>query len=242
MNKIKCLIADDEQLSLEVLESYIRQLDKLQLVGRCRNGIEVFNTLKDHRVDLLFLDIEMPRLTGIELLRTLQHPPKVVLTTAFRDFALEGFELNVLDYLLKPVSFEKFLKALDKYESAAGRSNGSGSPATISSPDISSSFIYVKADKKMIKIFLGEILFIEGMKDYVKIRTADKETITYQTMSHFEEKLPDTLFLRAHRSFIVAIDKITAYSASRIEILNWEIPIGQYYQKEVLKRLSEGAD
>lgn len=238
MKKIRCLIADDEQLSLEVLESYVLQLEKLQLVARCRNGIEVFNTLRDQPVDLAFLDIEMPRLTGIELLRTLQHPPKVVFTTAFRNFAFEGFELNVLDYLLKPVSFEKFLKAVDKYESMMGRpgSMSNGLPL----PDISTSFIYVKADKKMIKIFLKDILFIEGMKDYVKIRTAEKETVTYQTMSYFEEKLPDSSFLRIHRSFIVAIDKITAYSASRIEIMKWEIPIGQFYQKEVLAKLNEG--
>lgn len=240
MKKIKCLIADDEQLSLDVLESYVLQLDKLQLVARCRNGIEVFNTLKEQKVDLAFLDIEMPRLTGIELLRSLQHPPKVILTTAFRNFAYEGFELNVLDYLLKPVSFEKFLKAVDKYESTTGHTATVSDRAPNSPPDISTSFIYVKADKKMIKIFLKDILFIEGMKDYVKIRTMEKETITYQTMSYFEEKLPDHSFLRAHRSFIVALDKITAYSASKIEIMKWEIPIGQFYQRAVLLKLSEG--
>jgi DNA-binding LytR/AlgR family response regulator len=238
MKKIKCLIADDEQLSLEVLESYVLQLEKLQLVARCRNGIEVFNTLKDQPVDLAFLDIEMPRLTGIELLRSLQHPPKVIFTTAFRNFAFEGFELNVLDYLLKPVSFEKFLKAVDKYESIMGYAGGIGIPLPHPLPDISASFIYVKADKKMIKIFLKDILFIEGMKDYVKIRTEEKETITYQTMSYFEEKLPDNFFLRVHRSFIVALDKINAYSATRIEIMKWEIPIGQFYQKSVLAKLN----
>jgi len=241
MQKIKCLIADDEQLSLEVLESYIRQLDKLELVARCRNGIEVFNTLKDHRVDLAFLDIEMPRLTGIELVRTLQHPPKVVFTTAFRDFAYEGFELNVLDYLLKPVSFEKFLKAVDKYESMTGIAAAAVRRPEAALPDISNSFIYVKADKKMIKIFLKEILFIEGMKDYVKIRTADRDTITYQTLGYFEEKLPESRFMRVHRSFIVAVDKVTAYAAGKIEIMQWEIPIGQYYQKEVLRKLNDGA-
>ena len=204
-------------MSLEVLESYVRQLDKLELVARCRNGIEVFNTLKDHQVDLAFLDIEMPRLTGIELLRTLQHPPKVVFTTAFRDFAYEGFELNVLDYLLKPVSFEKFLKAVDKYESISGFPRTAANRQDAALPDISTSFIYVKADKKMIKIFLKEILFIEGMKDYVRIRTADKDTITYQKLGYFEEKLPENLFIRVHRSFIVAVDKITAYAAGKPE-------------------------
>jgi DNA-binding LytR/AlgR family response regulator len=238
MKKIKCLIADDEQLSLDILESYVGQLDKLQLVARCRNGIEVFNTLKDQPVDLAFLDIEMPRLTGIELLRSLQHPPKVVFTTAFRNFAFEGFELNVLDYLLKPVSFEKFLKAIDKYESLIGSTGITSNLPPHTHPDITASFIYVKADKKMIKIFLKDILFIEGMKDYVKIRTTEKETVTYQTMSYFEERLPDSFFLRVHRSFIVAIDKISAYSASRIEIMKWEIPIGQFYQKDALRKLS----
>jgi DNA-binding LytR/AlgR family response regulator len=233
MNKIKCVIADDEPLSREVLESYVSQLDKLQLITQCKNGLEVFNILKQHQVDLLFLDVQMPQLTGIELLRSLQHPPKVVLTTAFRDFAMEGFELNVLDYLLKPISFDRFLKAIDKYESK-------GVPATPQAHAISGhgdAFIYVKADKKMVKVFLKNILFIESKKDYVRIKTTDKDITTYQTMMYFEETLPDAQFIRIHRSYIVAAERVTAVTTTKLEIGDQEIPIGALYQKTVLQQL-----
>lgn len=236
MNRIKCLIADDEALSRDVLESYILQLDKLQLVAQCKNGIEVFNALKYQAIDLLFLDVQMPQLTGIELLRTLQHPPKVVFTTAYRDFAMEGYELNVLDYLLKPISFERFLRAIDKYESIG--SLVASLPPAVPPTGIADAFIYVKADKKMVKVLLKDICFIESRKDYVRIRTAGKDIITYQTMNFFEETLPDTHFLRVHRSYIVALGKITAFTTSRIEIEDLEVPIGALYQKNVLQRLA----
>ncbi|GGA84628.1 LytR/AlgR family response regulator transcription factor [Puia dinghuensis] len=235
MNKIRCVIADDEALSREVLESYIAQLDKLQLITQCKNGLEVFSILKQQPVDLLFLDVQMPQLTGIELLRSLQHPPKVVLTTAYRDFAMEGFELNVLDYLLKPISFERFLKAIDKYESNG--MSAANVPQVHSFTGHAEAFIYVKADKKMVKVFLKNIFFIESRKDYVRIRTADKDIITYQTMNHFEETLPDVHFLRVHRSYIVALEKITAVTAAKIEMDDLEIPIGAIYQKQVWQKL-----
>ena len=239
MNKIRCVIADDEALSREVLESYITQLDKLQLMTQCKNGLEVFKILKQQPVDLLFLDVQMPQLTGIELLRSLQHPPKVVLTTAYRDFAMEGFELNVLDYLLKPISFERFLKAIDKYESNG--MSAASLPQVLSFTGLAEAFVYVKADKKMVKVFLKNIFFIEGRKDYVRIKTTDKEIITYQTMNYFEETLPDVHFLRVHRSYIVALDKITAVTAAKLEIDDQEIPIGAMYQKQVWQRLGLGA-
>jgi DNA-binding LytR/AlgR family response regulator len=233
MNKIRCVIADDETLSREVLESYINQLDKLQLVTQCKNGLEVFSILKKQPVDLLFLDVQMPRLTGLELLRSLQHPPKVVLTTAYRDFAMDGFELNVLDYLLKPISFDRFLKAIDKYES-----NGMPAPPQANSfPGHTEAFIYIKADKKMVKVFLKNILIIESRKDYVRIKTTDKDLITYQTMNFFEETLPDAQFIRIHRSYIVAAERVTAVTATKLEIGDQEIPIGAIYQKQVWQRL-----
>lgn len=233
MSKIRCVIADDEALSREVLEAYINQVDKLQLMTQCKNGLEVFSLLKHQPVDLLFLDVQMPQLTGLELLRSLQRPPKVVLTTAYRDFAMDGFELNVLDYLLKPISFERFLKAIDKYESV-------GAPESLSSAPFSGqaeAFIYIKAEKKMVKVFLRNILFIESRKDYVLVKTTDRDLITYQTMNHFEETLPDAQFIRVHRSYIVAVEKITAVTATTIEMEKQEIPIGGIYQKEVWRRL-----
>ncbi len=239
MKKIKCIVADDELLSLELLETYISQLDKLQLIMKCKNGIEVFNALKTHSVDLLFLDIQMPQLTGIELLKTIKNPPQIVFTTAYKQFALEGYELNVLDYLLKPISVERFLKTIDKYENFA-----SGFPSNIAKnpeiqKDILSAFIYIKAEKKMIKVFLKDILYLEGMKDYVKIKTVQKEIFTYQTLTEFEQRLPDTFFLRIHRSFIVALNKINSYTAAHLEIANLELPIGNFYQKEVMRVLKD---
>ncbi|MEO7047229.1 MAG: LytTR family DNA-binding domain-containing protein [Ferruginibacter sp.] len=236
MKKINCLVADDELLSREVVETYISRLEKLELAGKCKNGIEVFNMLKTIPVDLVFLDIQMPLLTGIELLKTIKNLPQIVFTTAYKDFAVEGYELNVLDYLLKPISFERFLKSIDKYENLAN--DKPGIPANqIIQNDIASAFIYVKAEKKMLKIYLVDILFIEGMKDYVKIKTIQKDIFTYQTLSDFEQRLPESSFLRIHRSYIAALNKINSYTAGIIEIAGYDLPIGSYYQKNVLKVL-----
>jgi DNA-binding LytR/AlgR family response regulator len=239
MKKINCVVADDEQLARGIIEDYIHSVDRLQLVASCSNGTAVYNALKTHPVDLLFLDIRMPQLTGIELLRTLNHPPPVVLTTAYREFALEGYELNVIDYLLKPISFERFLKAVDKFESI--RNPGAIAPDTGPAHGTLQdrpAFIYVKSDKKMIRILLGDILFVEGLKDYVRICTVDKAVITYQTLSYFEQRLPANRFVRVHRSYIISLDHITAYSQTLIEIGKESIPIGSSYSKEVLKKLT----
>ncbi len=238
MKKINCLVADDEQLAREVLQSHISKLDKLNLIGTCNNAIEVYNTLKSYEVDLLFLDIQMPQLTGIELLRTLKNPPPVILTTAHREFALEGYELNVIDYLLKPVSFERFLKAVDKYESSRNPDKIIlASPAPTLVKDDRLAFIYVKSDKKMVRILLIDILYIEGLKDYVKIYTTTNAVITYQTLTYLEEKLSANHFIRAHRSYIVSLNHVTAYSSNQIEIGKRIIPIGNSYAKDVLKKL-----
>lgn len=239
MKKINCVIADDEELARGIIESYIGKVEQLQLVATCANGAEVYNTLKNNAVDLLFLDIQMPQLTGIELLRTIKNPPPVIMTTAYREFALEGYELNVIDYLLKPISFERFLRAIDKYESLRNPGNTAIShhnPLPETNTD-QQAFIYVKSDKKMVRILLKDILYIEGLKDYVKIQLADKSIVTYQTMNYFEEKFSANQFIRVHRSYIISMDHISAYSASQIEIGKKSIPIGSSYAKEVLKKL-----
>jgi DNA-binding LytR/AlgR family response regulator len=239
MKKIECIIADDEPLAREVIESYVLKIEQLHLLAVCSNGIEVFNALKTKPAELLFLDIQMPHLTGIELLRTLKNPPAVIITTAFREFAIEGYELNVIDYLLKPVSFERFLKAIDKYELLI---NPTPIKPAVSAPnekkDDSKAFIYIKSDKKMVRVMLRDLLYIEGLKDYVKVHTTNGSTITYQTLTYFEEKLSDDQFLRIHRSFIVSLNHITAYSATQIEIGKIALPIGSSYTKEVVKKLN----
>ena len=237
MKKINCIVADDEELARGIIESYINKVDRLNLVALCANGAEVYNALKNNTVDLLFLDIQMPQLTGIELLRTLKSPPPVIMTTAYREFALEGYELNVIDYLLKPIGFERFLKALDKYESLKNPDNQVVESQVKEVKDDQQGFIYVKSDKKMVRILLKDILYIEGLKDYVKIHLAEKSIITYQTLTYFEEKFSANHFIRVHRSYIISLDHISAYSASQIEIGKNSIPIGSSYGKDVLRKL-----
>ena len=237
MKKINCLIADDEEIARGIVESYVHQLDKLNLVATCSNGAEVYNALKVQQVDLLFLDIQMPHLTGIELLRTLKNPPPVIMTTAYREFALEGYELNVIDYLLKPVSFERFLKAVDKYESLKNTDDiTSPVPVKEITSDLEG-FMYVKSDKKMVRILFKDLLYIEGLKDYVKIHLSDRTIITYQTLTYFEEKLSANHFIRIHRSYIISLHHISAYAATQVEIGKVNIPIGSSYGKDVLKKL-----
>lgn len=238
VNKIRCLIVDDEPLAIAILEGYIGQLETLTLVGKCNNAIEALLFLQKNKVDLLFLDIQMPKLTGIDFLKTLPNRPKVIFTTAFREYALEGFELNVLDYLLKPIPFERFLAAINKYHSA----NESSNPLPpISIPQDTGTpgeqFIYLKSDKKMVKVFLKDILYIESLKDYIKVKTSAQEIITYQRISYLEEKLPDIQFLRIHRAYIIATDKIKSFSTSVIEVGDLELPIGRQYKAEVMKAL-----
>ncbi|PYF68410.1 LytR/AlgR family response regulator transcription factor [Pedobacter nutrimenti] len=238
MDKLKCLIVDDEPLAADILEKYIGQLDNLQLSGKCANALDALIYLQTNKVDLLFLDIQMPKLSGLDFLKTLNKRPKVILTTAFRDYAVEGFELNVLDYLVKPIPFERFLIAVNKYHGEEP-----SIPSLISSPVQAISkdaFLYLKSDKKMVKVFLREILYIESLKDYVRVKTVHKEIITHQRITYLEEKLPDEKFLRIHRSFIISLDHIRSFNSSSIEIDHFELPIGRQYKTEVLKVLSYG--
>jgi DNA-binding LytR/AlgR family response regulator len=238
MKKINCIIADDEALAREVIENHAKKIAGLNITAMCTNGADVFNALKTGPVDLLFLDIQMPYLTGIELLRTLKNPPPVIITTAYREFALEGYELNVIDYLLKPISFERFLKAIDKYQQWVTPSENNAAAAP--SPELKTgdnAFIYIKFDKKMLKVMLKDILYIEGLKDYVKIHATDKTIITYQTLNYFEETLPADSFLRVHRSYIISLNHVDAYSAAQIDISKAIIPIGNTFAREVMKKL-----
>jgi len=238
LKKINCIIADDEPLARDVIKRHISQLERLHIVATCANGLEAFTAIKNTQADLLFLDIQMPNLTGIELLRTVKNPPAVILTTAYPEFALEGYELNVIDYLLKPVSFERFLKAIDKYETWVNPGSQSNIVVQQTLADRIEPFIYVKADKKMVKIFLKDILYIEGLKDYIKIHTTGNEVITYQSLTYFTEKLPAGFFMRVHRSYIVALAHINSFSAIEINIGDAAIPIGTTYAREVGKQLN----
>jgi len=223
---LNCLVVDDEPLALEILESYINKLPNLTLVQTCNNALEAFEVISQKQIDLLFLDIQMPKLTGMEFLKGLKQPPSVILTTAYRDYAIQSYELNVVDYLLKPFSFERFFKAVNKV-----------SPMPNSSD--SESFIYLKMDKRVVKVCLKDILFIESMKDYIKVKTATQEVISHQKISYMEEHLPKDLFMRVHRSFIISIPNIQAYSATNVELDGHSIPIGRNYKDIVIPQLNQ---
>ncbi|WP_234735530.1 LytR/AlgR family response regulator transcription factor [Tellurirhabdus bombi] len=238
--KLRCLLVDDEPPALEVLKSYIDMIDGLEVVGTCPNAVQAFGVLQEKAVDLLFLDIKMPRLLGTDFLRSLSHPPKVIFTTAYREYALDGFDLDAVDYLLKPIPFERFLKAVSKVMRVDNRL----SEPTISLPEPKTSapeqsaFLYFRVDRKMVKVFTRDILYIESLKDYVKIiTTVARPLVVKQTISSLEEMLPESAFLRIHRSYMVAIEKIQAYTPNHVDIGGQELPIGRLYQKEVGRAL-----
>jgi len=230
--KIVCLAVDDEPPALEVLKNYITSVHSLELAATCLDAVEALNMLQKRSVDLLFLDIQMPQILGTDFIRTLKHPPKVIFTTAFRKYAVEGFELNAVDYLLKPISFERFLKAVDKvmHTSLNDELNEKESiPNKITPPD----YISFRSDRKMVKVALNDILYIESIKDYIKVVTAATTVITKQSISTVEEMLPKEKFIRIHRSYIVSVDKIESYNHELIWIAKQELPISRMYRHEV---------
>lgn len=233
--RCNCIIVDDEPPAIKVLASYVEWVPQLTLVGTCKNAFEAIATLREHPVDLMFLDIHMPRLIGTELLKSLPEPPKVVFTTAHKDFAVEAFELDALDYLLKPISFERFMKAVNKF-CLIGETEA---PA----PAQSQGFVYFRADRKMIKVFLDDILYIESFKDYVVIhRNGDEPIRIKQALNSVENMLPRASFMRIHRSYLVSVDKITAFTKTDIEIGRTELPIGRSYVKAFRQWTSDRFD
>jgi DNA-binding LytR/AlgR family response regulator len=236
--KITCLIIDDEPPARVILKEHISRVDSLELAGDCSNAVEAISFLQHSTVDLLFLDIQMPHILGTGFIRTLKNPPKVIFTTAFRKYAVEGFDLNAVDYLLKPISFERFLQAVNKVFQTNIAVEITPVPGTEAIPEQAHPFLYFRVDRKMVKVFLDDILFLESMKDYIKIFTTAKTIITKQPISSLEELLPADAFVRIHRSFIVAIDKIDSFNADSIEINKQELPIGRVYKSEVSKLLN----
>jgi DNA-binding LytR/AlgR family response regulator len=233
--KIRCLIVDDEPLAVDVIKNHLEKVDQLELAGTCKNAFEVYNYLNKRNVDLIFLDIHMPELKGTDLLKGLQNPPKVIFTTAYREYALEGFELNALDYLLKPISFERFMQAINKYFE---QSNGDQDVTFHKSKRTEDSFIYVREKNMVHKILTRDILYIESLSDYVIIYYYNKKITVRNTMTAIEEMLPQDDFVRIHRSYIVSIQHISKFTAHSISINEKELPIGPSYSKEVFKMLN----
>jgi two-component system, LytTR family, response regulator len=234
LSPYKCLIVDDEPPAREIMKTYIVDTPLLQLVGECENAVQALSYLQQNNIDLLFLDINMPQLSGMELLKILKHPPKVIFTTAHPEYALQGYELDVVDYLLKPIQFDRFLKAVHK----AIQYPVYGTETVAPPLERQEPFVYFRADRKMVKVMLKEIQFIEGMKDYIKIVTETSTIITKQSMTSVEAMLPEGLFVRVHRSFIVSVQKIRSYTTEMIEMEGTEIPIGKLFRNSVMKLLS----
>jgi DNA-binding LytR/AlgR family response regulator len=235
--KIKCLVIDDELPAREILKKHISGVGALELCGTCSNAVEAISFLKDTRVDLIFLDIQMPHLLGTNFLRTLKNPPKVIFTTAFRKYAVEGFELDAVDFLLKPINFERFLKGVNKVLQVNLQGHDVVVP-TENHAEIVQPFLYFRANRKMVKVLFNEILYIEGLNDYIKIITIQKVIVTKHLLSSLEEMLPQHEFIRTHKSFIVAVNKIESFNADSLEIGKRVIPIGRSYKFNVNKILS----
>jgi DNA-binding LytR/AlgR family response regulator len=226
--RIKCIITDDEPFARKGLQGYIGQIDFLDLRGTCENAIELNSLLKKEPADLLFLDIEMPYLTGIDFLKQLASPPRVIFTTAYEKYAVQGFELEVLDYLLKPISFDRFLKAANK---AFDYFHQQQAPAA------TGDYIFVKADNRLEKIAFAEILFAEALENYVAIYTREKKIITHLTLKMLQEKLPAASFVQPHKSYLVAIDKINSIEGNILHITQYQVPISKYQKEEIMEKI-----
>jgi DNA-binding LytR/AlgR family response regulator len=225
---IKCIITDDEPFARKGLQGYIGQIDFLELKGVCENAVELNSLLKKEPVDLLFLDIEMPYMTGIDYLRQLAAPPRVIFTTAYEKYAVQGFELEVLDYLLKPISFDRFLRSANKAFDYF-RSQQAAAPT--------GDYIFVKADSRLEKIAFADILFAEALENYVAIYTPGKKIITHLTLKMLQEKLPASAFIQPHKSYLIAIDKIGSIEGNILHIANFQVPISKYLKEEIMEKI-----
>ncbi len=234
---MKCMIVDDEPLATKVIASHISHIDGLEVASIHHSATEAFARLQSQPVDILFLDIQMPRMSGLSLLKSLARPPYVILTTAHREYALEGYDLDIVDYLLKPIALERFMQAIGKIYRLAQRQAPTAQPMVDTVAATTPPFIYVKVDRHHTKVLLEDIRYIESLKNHVRIVTAGQQLTPLLTISEMEEKLPQQSFLRIHRSFIVRLDQIQQYSNTNVVIGEQSIPIGRLYKNEVLKRL-----
>lgn len=233
MNTYKCIIVDDEELARNLIKNHLNQLNDFEIVAICKSAIEASKVLQQQQIDLLFLDIEMPVLRGTDFFKNLIHKPKVIFTTAYRDYALDGFELNAVDYLLKPITFGRFFKAIEKFLEL--QTPKQVQSVSIENP-VKTDFIFIRKDRKQVKVFFDDILYIESVKDYIKINLKGESHLIKHSIRSFLELL-DERFSRTHRSYIVNKDKITAYTKQDIEIGRIEIPIGESYKSIIQKKL-----
>lgn len=235
--KTQCLIVDDEPLAARLIGSYIRQVPGMEIAAVCNSALDAFKILQDQKIDIVFLDIKMPKLTGIDFLKSLPLPPKVIFVTAYRDYAMDGYDLDVVDYLLKPVSFARFMKAVAKATKQLALEVKTDADAK-EFMENKNAFLYLKVDKEMTKIILDDILYVESRKEYTKIYlVSNSSLLVKQSISSMEKLLSAHKFIRIHRSFIATIDRISSYTATHITIAGKQLPIGRLYKNEVEKIL-----
>jgi len=231
---IHCILVDDEPVAREIIESHLQKIDAIEIIASCKNAMEAFNVINTHKIDLIFLDINMPEISGLSFARSINKNIKIIFTTAYREYAVDGFDLKAVDYLLKPISFERLLQAVNKFL------NENASVYKEETKELiveKSDFIFVRSDRKMIKINFSDINYIESLGDYLKIHQQDKTIVTRETISNMEAKLPQSEFIRIHRSFILSISKIESFTNEFVEVNKKAIPISRSYKKEVLQRL-----
>ncbi|MBL6730707.1 MAG: response regulator transcription factor [Bacteroidia bacterium] len=228
---MNCIALDDEPLALDIIEAYVKKHPELNLIARCNNAEEASKVLNSQHIDLMFLDIQMPGVTGLNFVRSLKNKPLFMFTTAYSEYAIDGFELDAIDYLLKPIAYDRFEKAIEKAKEYYTIKNNSG----LTESDLENDFIFVKANQQLIKLAYGEILYVEAFADYVKIFLNDRKIVTLQTMKKMEAKLPSDIFSRVHRSFIVNRKAVQSFSTSVCEVNGEKIPVGKNYKNDFIK-------
>jgi DNA-binding LytR/AlgR family response regulator len=238
-NKTRCLIIDDEPLAIKLIKSHLNRLSSFEVAGECRNALQAVEVLKREKIDLMFLDINMPEITGIDFLKTIPNPPYVIITTAFREYAIEGYDLDVVDFLLKPISFERFLKAINRFINRTKPSQNENGNKLI--PNHDKKYIHIHDGKTIIKLLLDDILYLEGYGEYVKVITQNKNHLVRNSLAEFQNKLSDSDFLRIHKSYIVNIPKISGFSSLHVIIKSIQLPIGRIYHDNVMSILKSGS-
>lgn len=236
-NKTTCLIIDDEPLAVSLIRTHLNKLGSFEIAGECKNALKAIEFLKNEKIDLMFLDINMPEINGLDFLKSIPNPPYTIITTAFREYAIEGYDLDVVDFLLKPISFERFLKAINRYcnrtRSSMSASNGSGV--------YEKKYLYIQDGKSIFKLLYEDVSYFEGYGEYVKVITTNKTYMVRDTLIEFERKLSEDDFMRIHKSYIVNIRKVTGFSAIHVLLKNTELPIGRIYREKVMKRFKADA-
>lgn len=239
--KIKCIIVDDEPLAINVIKNHLKHFEDIEIIDECSNALEAGTSLRNNKIDLIFLDIEMPKISGFDFLASLKRQPKIIIVTAYRNYALKGYEYEIVDYLLKPVSFERFYQAVNKFYKQ-NKYPEIEIYGDVKNGDNTNVFMYVNEDKTIHKFFINEIIYIESYREYIKIHSANKSVLTKLPIGKMEIKLKEKGFVRVHKSFIVSVNKINSFNARTITVGNKDIPIGRTYKNNVMNILKFDSD